>query len=140
MVDGAPWTTRTLSVVLQRESGRSLGTELNLQTYRQVAIAISRCHLASGGFKLDYGTEQKALDAQAAHDSNVAGSMYARSIQQARGWMESRQAMFRGVSREWHTFLGFCSSLPPRQRGLVEGTRTEEVGEIEKRRARVKRQ
>lgn len=77
---------------------------------------MSRTHLPSGGFKVDYGIEQKAVDAQAAHDSSLAGSIYARGLQQAYGQMEARQAVFRAVSREWHEFLGFCRPLGPRKR------------------------
>ena len=94
---------------------RTSAKSSNIQTYRQVAIAISRTHLPSGSFRLDYGTEQKAIDAQAAHESNLVGSIYARGLQQAHGQTEARQATFRAVSREWHEFLGFCRPLGPRK-------------------------
>lgn len=112
----APWTSSNLSKILQRQSGKVFRQELNLQTYGQIAIAMSRTHLPSGGFKVDYGIEQKVVDAQAAHDSNLAGSIYARGLQQAHGQMEARQAVFRAVSREWHEFLGFDRSFEPRKR------------------------
>lgn len=113
-----PWESASLRSMLQQQSGKKFSKELNIQIYRQIAIAISRTHLASGGFKLDYGIEQKAIDAQAAHESNLAGSIYARGLQQARGQIEARQAIFRAVSREWHEFLGFCVPLGPRKRGF----------------------
>jgi len=130
----APWTSSNLSTVLQRQSGKLFRKELNLQTYRQIAIAISRTHLPSGGFKVDYGIEQKVIDAQAAHDSNLAGSIYARGLQQAHGQMEARQAIFRAVSREWHEFLGFCRSFGPRKRRCGHETSDNRVEPVAKRR------
>lgn len=54
-----------------------------MATYRHVAIAISRCHLAQGGFKRDYDIEDSATDGQTAHTSWTAGRLYARGLEEA---------------------------------------------------------
>lgn len=124
-LDATSWPAAKLDAVMQRQTHRYLDSPvLNTSTYRQLAIAISRTHLRSGGFKLDYGIEQKAIDAQAAHESNLAGTIYARELQQARGQLEARRAIFRAVSREWHEFLGFATPRQPRKHGLDQDSET----------------
>lgn len=83
---------------------------MSIVVWRHLAIAISRKHLACGGFKRDYGMDETAFDNQSCHSSRTAGSVYARGLKEAVGHIEARRASYRKVSQEWHAFLGF---LPP---------------------------
>ncbi|KAM0689937.1 hypothetical protein Q7P36_008703 [Cladosporium allicinum] len=91
-------------------------------TYRHVAIAISRRHLAQGGFKRDYDVEESATDRQTAHTSWTAGRLYTRGIEEAPGHVEARRAGFRMVSRSWHKFLGFSDPALTNKRTLQDMT------------------
>ncbi|KAF7139720.1 hypothetical protein CNMCM5793_007558 [Aspergillus hiratsukae] len=82
---------------------------------------ISRVHLKCGGFKRDYGTDDAAFDEQASHSSWLAGTVYARGLQEAPGHVEARRQRYRAISREWHAFLGFETYLGPRKRSWEEG-------------------
>ena len=93
-----------------------------MATYRHVAIAISRRHLAQGGFKRDYDVEESATDGQTAHTSWTAGRLYARGIEEAPGHVEARRAGFRMVSRSWHKFLGFSDPALTNKRTLQDMT------------------
>ena len=109
-----------LSQILEREARQHLQTKWNITYYRHAAIAISRAHLASGGFKRDYGGHKKATDQQGSHTSWTAGTIYARGLKEAPGHVKERRAEYRAISREWHSFLGFKTQLGPRKRPLVE--------------------
>jgi hypothetical protein len=115
------WSSARLSRVIERGFKDDLQQKINISTYRHLAIAISRKHLACGGFKRDYGLENSTLDKQAAHSSLTASSVYARGLGEAPGHIEERKSEYRAVSYEWHRFLGFAApSLPPRKRPLEE--------------------
>jgi hypothetical protein len=98
--------------MLKEEARIHLQTHLNITYYRHVAIAISRVYLRSGGFKRDYGIEEKTSNDQASHMMWIAGSIYARGLEEAPRAIEARRAEYRMVSREWHGFLGFRAYLP----------------------------
>ena len=120
---GETWDSSRLSRVLRREFSAVLGLSMNIPIYRHLAIAISRKHLKSGGFKRDYGLEDTKYDSQASHSSWTAGSIYARGLEEAAGHVEGRKAEYKKLSQEWHQYLGFLpSSLPPRKRPLSEIT------------------
>lgn len=74
------WDVNRLSRVISREATECLKTRLNIMVYRHIAIAISRQHLTSGGFKRDYGIDKKLADEQATHGSWIAGTVYARGL------------------------------------------------------------
>lgn len=114
------WDAKRLGVVLKQEAQLHLNTQLNVLSFRHAAIGISRMHLACGGFKRDYAADDQVVDQQAAHGSWVAGTVYARGLQEAPGVIESRRTRFRAISREWHCFLGFEPPPRPRKRGLAE--------------------
>lgn len=101
------WDSNRLSKVIAREADVYLHTKLNILTYRRLAIAISRQHLSCGGFKRDYGIDKRLADEQATHGSWVAGTMYARGLEEAPGHVKMRSMEYRAVSRAWHSFLGF---------------------------------
>jgi hypothetical protein len=110
------WGSDRLRKVLQQEAKTHLQTKLNILSYRHAAIAISRVHLKCGGFKRDYGTDDAAFNEQASHGSWIAGTVYARGLQEAPGHVEARRRQYRAISREWHGFLGFETYLGPRKR------------------------
>ena len=119
------WPPERLRQVLQQEAEAHLQTKLNILSYRHAAIAISRVHLQCGGFKRDYGGTETAvaLDEQAGHRSWVAGTVYARGLQEAPGHVEARRRQYRAISREWHGFLGFETYAGPRsKRPIGEGS------------------
>ncbi|KAE8549026.1 hypothetical protein EYB25_002343 [Talaromyces marneffei] len=61
--------SRYLSKILEKEARQHLQTKWNLTYYRYAAIAISRAHLPSGGFKRDYGINETVTDQQGSHTS-----------------------------------------------------------------------
>ena len=118
--DESSWDSSRLRAILKSEAKRHLKTELNVRIYRHVAIAISRQHLPSSGFRRDYDLEEKCSDGQASHASWTAGIVYARGLEEAPGHVEERKTAYRAISREWHSFLGFGTYLPERKRPLDE--------------------
>jgi hypothetical protein len=114
------WKASRLTSVLSREGRAHFETPLNILIYRHIAIAISRQHLLSGGFKRDYGVDKKLADEQATHGTWVAGTVYARGLQEAPGHVKMRSMEYRIVSREWHSFLGFRVYRGVRKRPLGE--------------------
>ncbi|KAJ5557941.1 hypothetical protein N7513_003527 [Penicillium frequentans] len=105
--DKGHWDASRLSACLKREGEIHLNTKLNVLSWRHAAIGISRVHLKCGGFKRDYGADDPVVDEQAAHGSWVAGTVYARGLQEAPGVIESKRMRYRAISLEWHRFLGF---------------------------------
>jgi hypothetical protein len=103
-----PWPSSQLSQVITREFQLGLNTKANILAWRHVAIAISRKHLSGKGFKRDFNDDgSAAIDLQAGHDSQVAGNVYAREIEQAPGHISALRDQFRSISRKWHICLGF---------------------------------
>ncbi|KAM6513730.1 hypothetical protein FALCPG4_014951 [Fusarium falciforme] len=101
---------------MQRYSAQLSGQELNISTWRQMAIGISNRY-----FNKEFGAEDDEFededgegnlfdsiyDLQAGHGSHVAGLIYARLFGQGElGTMCSREK-FRKVSMQWHRFFGF---------------------------------
>jgi hypothetical protein len=110
------WTSQKLSDVLRRETAPMFKAGMTISTYRHVAIALSRRHLKGGGFRRDYGIEEKSSDRQTTHNSWTAGRLYARGLEDAPGFVEARRSEFRAISREWHSFLGFSVCLGAQKR------------------------
>ena len=94
------WISTCLSNALKEEAQIHLQTHLNITYYRHVAIAMSRVYLKSGGFKRDYGIEEKTSNDQASHTTWIAGSIYARGLEEAPRAIEARRAKYRIVSRK----------------------------------------
>jgi hypothetical protein len=80
--------------MLKEEARIHLQTYLNITYYRHVAIAILRVYLKSSGFKRDYGIEEKASNDQASYMMWIAGSIYARGLEEAPGAIEARRAEY----------------------------------------------
>ena len=117
--DIATWDSSRLTNVLREEARVHLQTHLNITYYRHAAIAMSRIHLKCGGFKQDYGVEEKQMDGQASHTTWIAGTIYARGLEEAPGAIEARRAEYARVSLEWHAFIGFRVYVPQRKRPLL---------------------
>jgi hypothetical protein len=127
------WDPSRLTKVISREARLYLDTPLGILTYRHLAIAISRQHLSCGGFKRDYGVDKKIADEQATHGSWIAGTIYARGLQEAPGHVKARSSEYRAVSREWHSFLGFRTYLGAQKRLLGEGGEGSDAGSLAKK-------
>jgi hypothetical protein len=110
------WKASKLTTALSREGRAHFDAPLNILIYRHISIAISQQHLLSGGFKRDYGVDQKLADEQATHGTWVAGTVDAKGLQEAPSHVKLRSSEYRAVSREWHSFLGFRAHLGIRKR------------------------
>jgi superfamily II DNA or RNA helicase len=116
------WTSERIRHLIQRESEIGLGQKLNIGSYRQIAIAITRKYLIKDPFIDDREDEDRvddddphgtmpdsAFDLQSGHGSHVAGMIYARWIMEAPQEVASMRERFRQVSRAWHMLLEFPS-------------------------------
>jgi hypothetical protein len=114
------WTSARLSQVLHREFKTCLDINMNIATYRHVAIAVSRLHLRLGGFQREYHIPEHPADIQAAHTSWTSTTMYARGQKEAPGHVEARRWEYRIVSRAWRHLLGFAEDPMPAKRTLAD--------------------
>jgi superfamily II DNA or RNA helicase len=115
------WDPYDVRRALQKESRIGLGQTLNIQSYRHLAIGMSRRFLTPGHHfsdedrteelidRTEEEIEQEVLDQQAAHSSYVAGAIYARGLTERPGEIWSQRQRFRRISIQWHQFLGFSS-------------------------------
>ena len=120
-LSGKKWSSERMRKVMQRESLTGLGQQLGIQSYRDIAIAISRKYLTKKqAFHPDEDDEDgewdedmdaATADEQAGHTSHIAGIVYARGIMEGNGVIASKRQRFRRASIAWHRFLGF----PPSQ-------------------------
>jgi hypothetical protein len=118
--NGGTWDSTELSKILSQEAKTHLQTSLGITSYRHAAIAISRVHLRSGGFKRDFDAEELPADHQAGHESSTAGIIYARGLEEGPGHVQARMKEYRLLSQEWHEFLGFRRYRSARKRPLSE--------------------
>ena len=116
------WRSERLRRALEHASLRHLGQSFNLQTYRHIAIAISRRYLTrTRGFFDDESSVSGMLfpgqtvdifAEQAAHSSHMDRSIYARLAQERAHSTHQHRAYFRNASCLWHEFLGLNSQSP----------------------------
>jgi len=106
-VDRKKWDSDRVCAALKRESIEILKSELQIRTSRQVIISMARKHIRGASFTAIQTPEDEIWDLQAAHTSNVAGSIYARGLHDAPGVIENKREEFRRISQRWHLFLGF---------------------------------
>ena len=78
----------------------TIGVPMSIVVWRYLAIAISRKHLAYGGFKRDYDIDETTFDNQSYHSTRTVGSIYARGLEEAAGYIEARRESYRKVSQE----------------------------------------
>lgn len=88
--------------------------ELRIQSYREIAIVISRRYLrGSQAFSPDEKDEDEIneddtiMNEQTEHGSHVAGMIYAREIMKRVEEVHSKRERFRASSETWHRFLRF---------------------------------
>jgi superfamily II DNA helicase RecQ len=115
--DGKKWTSERMRKAIKKESVVGMGVELGIQSYRELAIAISRRYLRNKqAFRpdeddedgdRDEDAENDIADEQAGHSSHIAGTVYARGIMERDGEVASKRQRFRESSVAWHRFLGF---------------------------------
>lgn len=135
------WSSARLREVLKRETAIGLdGQKLNLQAYRDIAIAISRRYLRrSSQFKANTDDEGNDIDdetgmdedgiaafiadLQAAHSSSVAGTQYGRMLMENPNRTARHRELFREASQDWHHFLGFKSTRVSQARQAVGAKR-----------------
>ncbi|KAJ6111298.1 hypothetical protein N7486_003533 [Penicillium sp. IBT 16267x] len=110
------WDAARLGVIMKSQGEAHLQTKLNVLNWRHAAIGISRVHLKCGGFKRDYGPDDPVVDEQAAHGSWIAGTVYARGLQEAPGVIEAKRIRYRAISSEWHKLLEFDAPRCPKRR------------------------
>jgi hypothetical protein len=94
------WDPSRLTKVISQEARLYLDTGLGITTYGHLAIAISRQHLPCSGFKQDYGGDKKSADEQATHGTWIAGTVFARGLQEVPGYVKARSLKYRAVDRE----------------------------------------
>jgi hypothetical protein len=121
--DGKKWTSERMRKAIKRESVAGMGVELGIQSYRDLAIAISRRYLHTRyAFRRDEDDEDgdrneddenEITAEQTGHTSHIEGMIYARGIMERDGEVASKRQRFREASVMWHRFLGFTSKPPP---------------------------
>ncbi len=118
--DGKKWTSERMRKVMKRESLVGLRFEMTIQSYRELAIGISRRYMRGQAFRMDEddedgdwqeGEKDEVMDLQAGHTAHVAGMIYARGIMERSGEVASKRQKFRECSEMWHRFLGFESAV-----------------------------
>jgi len=120
---GKKWTSERVRKVLKRESRAGLGQELTIQSYRDIAIGISRKFMRRPtAFHTDEDNDESKewdedniagaiADEQAGHTSHVAGMIYARAIMEQAGAVADKRQRFRESRMDWHRFLCFQSAV-----------------------------
>lgn len=114
------WSSTVLSRHLERVSRVPLDNQvLNIQSYRQIAVAISRRFMGEAsmfdkvgcvGNESDDEVEDTIVDLQAGHSSRTAQMRYGRSLTDMFGLLPDEKDLFRAASLEWHHYLGFETS------------------------------
>lgn len=150
---GKKWTSERMRNVLKRESRVGLsGQELTIQSYRDIAIGISRKFMRrSTVFHKDKGDEKEEeewdeesmaaaiADAQAGHTSHIAGMIYARAIMEQAGAVADKRQQFRASSMDWHRFLCFQSAVEGQQQAAGSKKRKRAPFEAEAEEGRMDR-
>lgn len=142
---GRAWSSPRFREALRYESSIGLhGHALNIPSYRDIAITISRRFLRTtsafpqnsydvgdvdndSDYVDNVNQEDSArfdsvlsriADLQAAHSSHMAGIVYGREITEQAGSTVQRRELFRLSSTDWHRFLAFSSVESPLSRIL----------------------
>jgi superfamily II DNA helicase RecQ len=112
-----PWEHR-LARVLKRQTASKLGTELNVRSYRHVAVSIGRRMVGkafASGYQEEIGEDtddeaemdESPLELQNGRTTAVGALHYGVSINIIRNLNERSLETFRNLSRKWHRLLGF---------------------------------
>jgi len=93
--------------VMKRESLIGLRLELTIQSYRELAIEISRRYMQGQAFRMNEndedgdwqkGEKDEMMNLQTGHTTHVAGMIYARGIMKRSGEIVSKRQKFRKCS------------------------------------------
>ncbi|KAJ5443114.1 hypothetical protein N7445_004865 [Penicillium cf. griseofulvum] len=158
---GRVWSSGRFREALRNESAIGLhGHTLNISSYRDIAIGISRRFLRTASAfpqnSYEEGDTEKEIedgdnidlegstgfnsvlghiaDLQAAHSSHVAGFIYGREITEQAGSTVQRRELFRQSSIDWHRFLAFSSIESPVYQGFRKRKRASWEQDYEERR------
>lgn len=157
------WTGHRLREVLKRETALGLrGQRLHLQSYRDIAIAISRRYLRrSSQFQQNADDDQPGdgdvfdmddeaaidpdesmgfvADLQAGHSAHIAGMIYGRQMMEPTDSTMRHRQLFRQSSQDWHNFLAFRSIRERQEQPVTIGKRKRNPWEDEATEGRVER-
>lgn len=123
---GRRWTAEWAREAMEAESLLGLGQRINLQSYRQLAIGISRRHFCTKfHFEDEEESDRRAAASDEvwlentmalpdAHSLHVAETTYGRSVDQPVHDLASVRQRYRGMSRLWHQFLQLNAPRPAR--------------------------
>jgi superfamily II DNA helicase RecQ len=96
-----------------------MGVKINISTWRQLAIAISRKYCQENPFQEGSAEEEgeeeedeedNPWDLQTGHSSHIGGMIYARLLEEGDSSVASQREKFHAISQQWHRFLEFPSS------------------------------
>jgi hypothetical protein len=103
-----------------------MGIKVNINSYRQIAITITRKYLKKKKFiedkknkeGLENENEKKNLrqrdsvfDLQSGYDTHVTDMIYARAILETPGEMANIRQQYRLINKKWHRLLQFTSTF-----------------------------
>jgi hypothetical protein len=138
------WTSTRMREIMKNQSYRLMGIKINISTWRQLAIAISRKYCQENPFEEgtaeeegeeDAHIEDNPWDLQTGHSSHIGGMIYARLLEEGDSSVASQRAKFHAISQQWHRFLGFPSSY----QGIGLNSRKRESIHTELEDVRIKR-
>jgi superfamily II DNA helicase RecQ len=134
------WDGDRMREVLKRESDRLIGIRMHKQAYRHIAIAISDRYMKRKFNRDDEKREKDedeqqddALARQSTHSPETAGSVYARSLQEAPSHVQTMRYRYRTASTEWHAVLEFNERMQSKEAVIgmpVRGRLGGDVGEL----------
>jgi superfamily II DNA helicase RecQ len=118
------WDTDKVRRALQRVTTRYTGEKLSILSWRHAAKAIYRRYIRDRDVlqlveRTDMEQDEEssrpggreAADHQGGHTGQIGEMIYGRSVGEALDSTEAKRIGFRRVSREWHAFLLFDSTV-----------------------------
>ena len=137
------WNSPRFREMLKEQTRTGLhGAAINIQAYRDIAIAISRRYLrGSSQFRSNVGDDQEGgipdiddedeldedgirariADLQAGHLPSTAGMMYGRLMTELSNSTTRHRQLFRQSSQDWHHFLAFESTCARQGKSIADG-------------------
>jgi hypothetical protein len=104
------WTLERLRKIMQKASIRWIGVKLNISSWRQVAIAISRRYCRDNAFQNEDVSQEGGIDEnsidddpwdlQTGHSTHVARMIYARELMEGSNVVIGHREKFRHISIE----------------------------------------
>lgn len=114
---GKVWDTKKYSAILIRCCRLLEIPQLEMSSWRQIAIGIAKKHLSNRGLLLDLDEEEdeallnvdEALHRQASHSSTTGEMRYFQPLNFENSLKETMLSEFRKVSINWHELFGFVT-------------------------------